>query len=179
MRRRAKLARNVRDPRGTRERRVGALGRGGRRKETSSCVWRALRCCLASGLYTLASQPRLLPRQFGAAVYRIALPNLTATSHSHPDSAPRSKKARAAPLALFAACAATARSRSDGVARKQTRFLPRTKAPAELPLGEAQKNQAAATNQPVEYTKGRQSRCGQWEAPGPVRHRTKSATIDQ
>ena len=28
---------------------------------------------LASGLYTLASQPRLLPSQFGAAVYCIAL----------------------------------------------------------------------------------------------------------
>ena len=88
------------------------------------------------------------------AVYRIAL-QIKQKEATVDQIRPRARKARAAPLALFAACAATARSRSDGVAREQTRLLPRTKALAELPLGEAQKNQAAATNQPVEYTKGR------------------------
>ena len=49
---------------GQAERRVGGLGRSGRRKETSLCIWRALRCRLASGCKTLASQQACLDGQF-------------------------------------------------------------------------------------------------------------------
>ena len=60
MRRRAKLARNVRDPRATR-RSSRALRT---KKETSLCIRRALRRRLASGCKTLASQQACLDGQF-------------------------------------------------------------------------------------------------------------------
>ena len=49
---------------GTRERRVGALGRCGRRRRRRFAFGRALRCRLASGCKTLASQQACFARQF-------------------------------------------------------------------------------------------------------------------